>query len=77
MGYISRFMENLWEDHLAAVKHLLRYITRTSGYGITYPQRSMATLELTGYNNSDIVGDIDGRKMTSGVLFFLRDCPIS
>jgi hypothetical protein len=77
VGYVSRFMEDPREDHLTTVKHLLGYIAGTSGYNIIYPRQRMTTLELTWYNNSDMAGHIDGRKSTSGVLFFLSDCPIT
>jgi hypothetical protein len=77
LGYVSRFMEDPREDHLAAVKHLLRYVAGTSGHDLIYPRRGTAALELTGYSDSDMAGDIDGRKSTSGVLFFLGDCPIT
>jgi hypothetical protein len=70
-------MEDTREDHLAAVKHLLRYVAGMSGHGLIYPRRGTAALELTGYSDSDMAGDIDGRKSTSGVLFFLGDCPIT
>jgi hypothetical protein len=77
VGYVSRFMEDPKEDHLAAVKHLLRYVAGTSGHGLIYPRRGMTALELTRYSDNDMVGDIDGRKSTSGMLFFLSDCPIT
>lgn len=60
VGYVSHFMEDPREDHLTAVKHLLRYIVGTCGYGIIYPQRGTATLELSGYSDSDMAGDVDG-----------------
>jgi hypothetical protein len=47
MGYVSRFMEDPMEDHLAAVKHLLRYMIGTSGYDIIYPQRGTVTWRAT------------------------------
>jgi len=33
IGYVSRFMEEPHEDHLAAVKHILRYIAGTRDWG--------------------------------------------
>ena len=36
-----------------------------------------AELVLEGYTNSDIVGDLDGRKCASGFLFTLLGGPIS
>jgi hypothetical protein len=36
VGYVSRYMEEPHEDHLAAVKQILRYIAGTSGVGVFY-----------------------------------------
>jgi hypothetical protein len=33
VGYLSRFMEKPATDHLAAAKHLLRYVAGTIGQG--------------------------------------------
>ena len=48
VGYVSRFMAEPREDHLAAVKHLLRYVAGTRNYGLVYPRRSRGELELIG-----------------------------
>ncbi|KAJ1289757.1 hypothetical protein BS78_02G188600 [Paspalum vaginatum] len=75
VGYVSRFMEDPREDRLTAVKHLLCYVAGTVDYGVVYPRDGKGKAELTGY--SDMGGDVDGRKSTSGILFFLGKCPIS
>lgn len=77
MGYVSRFMEDPREDHLTAIKHLLRYIAGMTELGITYPKQEGEQLELIGYSDSDMVGDIDGRRSTTGIIFFLGSCPVS
>ncbi|XP_039780743.1 uncharacterized mitochondrial protein AtMg00810-like [Panicum virgatum] len=77
VGYVSRFMAEPREDHLVAVKHLLRYVAGTRDYGLVYPRRSIGELELIGFSDSDMAGDVDGRRSTTGVLFFLGACPIS
>ncbi|XP_039803640.1 secreted RxLR effector protein 161-like [Panicum virgatum] len=77
VGYVSRFMAEPREDHLVAVKHLLRYVAGTRDYGLVYPRRSRGELELIGFSDSDMAGDVDGRRSTTGVLFFLGACPIS
>jgi hypothetical protein len=77
IGYVGRYMEEPHEDHLAAVKHILRYIVGTMGVGVFYPRRRGERAELHGYSNSDLAGDLDSRKSTSGVLFFLGKGPVS
>jgi hypothetical protein len=36
VGYVSRFMERLTEEHRGAVKHILRYVAGTLDYGCHY-----------------------------------------
>ncbi|XP_066354384.1 uncharacterized mitochondrial protein AtMg00810-like [Miscanthus floridulus] len=69
VGYISRFMENPTTEHLAAVKRVLRYVAGTLHYGSHYKRKKEA--QLAGYSDSDLAGDVDTRKSTTGVLFFL------
>jgi hypothetical protein len=75
VGFLSRFMEAPASDHLAALKHLLRYIAGTLNLGCVY--RRGDSEKLTGFSNSDHAGDVDTRKSMSGVLFFLGHSPIS
>jgi hypothetical protein len=76
VGYVSRFMEAPTSEHLAAVKHLLRYIAGTLNLGVTY-QRGHGALELLGYSDADHAGDINDRKSTTGMIFFLGQSPVS
>jgi hypothetical protein len=69
VGYISRFMEAPTTEHLAAVKRVLRYVAGTLQFGCYYQRKKEA--QLVGYSDSDLVGDIDTRKSTTGVIFFL------
>ena len=57
-------------EHLAAVKHILRYIAGSTQLGCRYG-RSAGAPVLVGYSDSDLAGDVDSRKSTSGTLFFL------
>ncbi|KAJ1274250.1 hypothetical protein BS78_05G047700 [Paspalum vaginatum] len=72
-------MEEPHEDHRAAVKNIVKYIAGTKNWGLFYPRKNGEDNgnELLGYSDSDMAGDLDGRKSTSGVLFFLGKCPIS
>jgi hypothetical protein len=77
VGYVSRFMEKPRQEHLAAVKHLLRYIAGTIEYGLVYPKFTKGDNRLVGYSDSDLGGDVDERKSTAGVIFFLGEMVIS
>jgi hypothetical protein len=70
-------MEDPHEDHLAAVKQIMRFVAGSSDIGVFYPRRSGDRAELRGYNDSDLVGDLDSRKSTTGVLFFFGRSPVS
>jgi len=72
VGYLSRFMEDLRQEYMAAIKHLLRYVAGTINHGLAYTG-DCVELKLIGYSNSDMAGDVDDRKSTTGVVFFLGD----
>ena len=76
VGYVSRFMEKPTTEHLAAVKHLLRYIAGTLNFSVTY-ERGRGALKLMGYSDADLAGDVDDRKSTTGMIFFLGHSPVS
>nr|AAP44677.1 putative gag-pol polyprotein [Oryza sativa Japonica Group] len=76
VGYVSRFMEAPTAEHEAAVKRILRYIAGTIDYGIIY-RRSETPATLVGFSDADMAGDVDTRKRTSGVMFFLGSSPMA
>jgi hypothetical protein len=64
--YLSRFVESPKFEHLTAVKRVLRYVAGTSDYGLLYPRGNGGGLRILGYSDSDMAGDIDDCKSTSG-----------
>ncbi|XP_040251584.1 secreted RxLR effector protein 161-like [Aegilops tauschii subsp. strangulata] len=56
VGYVSRFIEAPTKEHLIAVKAHFE---------------GESTAQLVGYNDSDLGGDIDNRKSTTGTPFLL------
>ncbi|CAA7409654.1 unnamed protein product [Spirodela intermedia] len=76
VGYVSHLLEEPRKDHLAAVKQILRYVRGTKSWGLKY-ERKEEQVQLTGFSDSDFAGDVDARKSTTGVIFFLANSPIT
>jgi hypothetical protein len=74
MGYVIviQFMEKPTTEHLAAVKRVLQYIARTLDYGCFYSRKKL-NAHVVGFSDSDLAGDIDTRKSTTGVIYFLNN----
>jgi hypothetical protein len=66
VGYLSHFMSESSEDHMAA---------QTKGFRLKY-KRAEGELYLTGYSDMDLTGDIDDHRSTTEVLFFLQGNPV-
>ncbi|KAF2318848.1 hypothetical protein GH714_011164 [Hevea brasiliensis] len=62
--------------HMSAVKQILRYVRGTIGMGIVY-KKNQEKEELVGFSDSDLAGDTDDRKSTSGIIFFFGESPIT
>jgi hypothetical protein len=70
-------MEKPATDHLAAVKHKLRYVSGTLKLGCFYKKSEGVPVRLYGYSDSDMEGDVDDRKSMTEVIFYLGSSPIS
>ncbi|CAL5435892.1 unnamed protein product [Camellia sinensis] len=66
VGVVSRFLSNPEKEHWEAVKWILRYLKGTTKVCLCFRD---AKPVLEGYTDSDMAGDLDGRKSTSGLLF--------
>jgi hypothetical protein len=69
-------MENPTTEHMSTVKKILHYVKGTINLGCTY-KKGKKGLILHGYSDSDMAGDVDDRKSTSGMVFYLGPNPIS
>jgi hypothetical protein len=76
VGIVSRYIEARTTEYWAAVKHILRYIKGTTNFGVVY-LKDRGKVKILGYSDSDMAGDVDDRKSTSGVTYFFRKSPVS
>ncbi|XP_020270504.1 uncharacterized protein LOC109845645 [Asparagus officinalis] len=72
VGIVSRYMEHPTVLHRQVVKHILRYVKGTMSYGLVY-KRGRGNEELVGFTDSDLAGDVDDRRSTGGMAFYLGD----
>jgi hypothetical protein len=61
--------------HLAAVRHIIRYLRGSSGRGLFFPTGS--SLRLVAYSDADWAGCPDTRRSVTGWCMFLGDSLIS
>ena len=64
-------------EHMAGLKRVLRYVNGTVNLGLIYDKKHRSEVSLVGYFDSDYADDLNGRKSTSGMIFFLGSMPIS
>jgi hypothetical protein len=63
-------MEDPTATHWALIKQILRYVQGTLSFGCRF-KKGEGEPVLLGYSDSDHAGDLDDRKSTAGVVFFL------
>ncbi|KAL6341371.1 hypothetical protein AAG906_032489 [Vitis piasezkii] len=72
---VSQFMTSPQHLHLAAVRHIIRYLRSSPTRGLFFPTSS--SLQLVAYSDVDWVGCSDTRRSTTGWCMFLGDALIS
>lgn len=75
VGNVSRFCSQPTMEHWKAVKHILRYLNGTQGYGLLYDKKKATNLR--GYSDADWAGNLDDRRSTSGYVFKLSGAAVS
>jgi hypothetical protein len=73
---ICLHMHDPWEPHLAAMKHVLRYMRGSLDFGL-HLWRSASSSELTVYMDADWADCPDTRRSTSSYVVFLDDNLVS
>jgi hypothetical protein len=74
VGVMSRYMNNLGKEHRVAVKWILRYLRGTANHALCF---GGSKLVLHGYVDSDMVGDKDSRRSTTGYVFTIGGTIVS
>ena len=69
VGIVPRFFANPRENHLMAVKRIMRYLKGIEEFGLYYKKNEK--FDLRAYTDADWGGNIDDRKSTSGGALFL------
>jgi hypothetical protein len=77
VGYVSHFLKESREDHLTVVKKILRYVVDTCNWGLWFDRKKVNQALLIGFSDADFAGDVNARKGTTGVIFFLVNNPIT
>jgi len=69
---LAQYCESPKQKHWTAVKRVLRYVSGTKHFSLTY-EAGLAY----GYCDSDWAGDVKDRKSTSGYIFMMCGGPVS
>ena len=74
VGVVSRFMSSPGKQHWDAVKWILRYLKGTSDFVLCFGGKDTS---LRGYTDSDMAGNLDNRRSTTGYVFTFVGAAIS
>ena len=66
VGIVSRYMNDPGKEHWMSVKWILRYLRGTTSHALCFGGLSTV---LQGYVDTDMAGDKDSRRSTTGYVF--------
>ncbi|GJS25916.1 hypothetical protein Tco_0486536 [Tanacetum coccineum] len=75
VGLLSRFMQEPREQHMKAIRQVLRYVKGTKDYGITYKHNRGN--KIHGFSNSSYRVNTQEGKGTTGIIFYYGESLIS
>nr|GEX00098.1 ribonuclease H-like domain, reverse transcriptase, RNA-dependent DNA polymerase [Tanacetum cinerariifolium] len=75
VGLLRCFMQEPKEQHMKAIKQVLRYMKGTKDYGITYKHNGGNTIQ--GFSDSSYGVNTQEGKGTTDIIFYYGDSPIS
>ncbi|KAK1610362.1 hypothetical protein QYE76_034035 [Lolium multiflorum] len=65
---VCQFLHSHTEEHLAAVKRILRFVKHTIGHGLLL--RPSTSPAISAFSDADWAGDVDDRRSTGGFAVF-------
>lgn len=71
-GMASRYMERPTVKHQNVVKRILRYVQGTLQLSLVYTRNSGNNF-LIGFTDSDLAANVDDRRSTGGMCFYLNE----
>ena len=74
VGVVSRYMRNPGKQHWLAVKWILKYLRGTTSQALCF---GGSNTTLQGYVDSDMVGDRDSSRSTTGYVFTVGGTAVS
>ena len=74
MGVVSRYMNDPGKEHWMVVQWILRYLRGTTSHSLCFGGSSTV---LQGYVASDMAGDKDSRRSTTGYVFTVGGTAVS
>nr|GEU89637.1 zinc finger, CCHC-type [Tanacetum cinerariifolium] len=75
VGLLSRFMQEPREQHMKAIRQVLRYVKGTKDYGITYKHNGGN--KIHGFSDSSYGVNTQEGKGTTRIIFYYGESPIS
>nr|GFA21482.1 ribonuclease H-like domain, reverse transcriptase, RNA-dependent DNA polymerase [Tanacetum cinerariifolium] len=75
IGLLSRYMQEPQEQHMKAIRQVLRYVKETKDHGITY--KHYEGNKIHGYSDSSYGVNTQEGKGTTGIIFYYGESPIS
>nr|GEW25686.1 disease resistance protein (TIR-NBS-LRR class) family [Tanacetum cinerariifolium] len=75
VGLLSRFMQEPREQHMKAIRQVLRYVKGTKDHGITYKHNGRN--KIHGYNDGSYRVNTQEGKGTTDIIFYYGESPIS
>ena len=79
VGALSKYSSNPGRAHWDQAVHILHYLVGTKTYGLFFDGNSLDDLSslLLKYTDSDLAGDADTRRSTSGYVFLICGTAVS